>query len=73
MDDHPPPLTRAQVAGHVAREALIVVLAFVAGAGAYLAALTTVPLRPQDYAGAIAAGATAALLKLFPTTGGSRG
>ena len=51
-----------------AREALVWVLAFVAGAGAHLAAVTSDPFRWQDIAGALAAGSTAALLRMFPTT-----
>lgn len=68
----PEPQTRAQLVGGAIRECVILVLAFAAGAGGYLAIIATDPLRWQDYAGAIGAGATAALLKMFPPSGGER-
>src|SRR5690242_9845052 len=68
-----PPPTRAQVAGRLLRETLIVVLAFVGGAGAFLFAIDRDPLRWQDWAGTAAAGSVAALAKMFPTAGGVGG
>ncbi len=76
MISHPPPPTptRAQLVGAIVREGTILALAFAAGAGGYLAIIASDPLRWQDFAGAIGAGATAALLKLFPAPqGGGRG
>ena len=71
MADQP---TTSQTVLHIAREALVVCLAFVGGAGAYLAAVQSPPRWPQDWAGAAAAGAVASLAKLFPTPpGGTRG
>lgn len=51
----------------IVREVIEGTLAFVAGAGLYLAGASAVPLRPQDYFGAAAAGATAVLLRMYPT------
>ena len=70
MIAHPSPPPRAEIVGAVVREGLVLVLAFAAGAGGYLAIIASDPLRWQDYAGAIGAGATAALLKLFPAPAG---
>lgn len=51
----------------LAREFIEATLAFVAGSGLYLAGVSAMPLRPQDFAGALAAGATAVLLRMYPT------
>ena len=59
MIDRSPPPTTTQATLSWAREALVLVLAFTAGAGAYFAAVQTPTLRLQDIAGALAAGATA--------------
>ncbi len=64
----PPPVSRAQAIVNVARETIVWVLAFTAGAGVYLAAVQGDPRWPQDYAGTIAAGATSCLMRMFPTT-----
>lgn len=61
--------TRAQITLRVLREALVVTLAFVGGSGAFLFAIERDPLRWQDWAGAAAAGAIAAIAKLYPTAG----
>ena len=70
MNDHPPPLTRAQVAGHVAREAVLILLAFAAGFGGYMGQLKAPPRDPEDYYAAIGAGALLALAKMIPSPGG---
>jgi 4'-phosphopantetheinyl transferase EntD len=49
------------------REAVVVVLAFAAGAGAYIGTLKNEPVWPQDYFGAIGSGALTALAKMIPT------
>lgn len=72
MISRPPEPTRAEIVGRAIRECVILVLAFAAGAGGYLAIIATDPLRWQDWAGAIGAGATAALLKMFPPGSGGR-
>lgn len=59
--------TRAQMTLSMLREALVLVLSFTAGAGLYLAGVQGSLRWPQDYAGALAAGATACLAKMFPT------
>jgi hypothetical protein len=56
----------------IVRETVVVVLAFAAGAGAYIGTLKTEPVWPQDYFGAVGAGALTALAKMIPTGGGSR-
>ncbi len=66
------PLTRAQAIVGLARESIVWVLAFVAGAGVYLAAVQGAPRWPQDYAGTLAAGATSCLMRMFPTTSARR-
>lgn len=65
--------TRAQLTLRALREALVVTLAFVGGSGAFLFAIERDPLRWQDWAGAAAAGAIAAIAKLYPTGGTTRG
>ena len=57
----------------IGREVLVVVLAFAGGSGAFLFAIDRDPLRWQDWAGAAAAGAVAALAKMFPTVAGGTG
>ena len=69
VDDQNAPPTTTEKAFAVSREALVLVLAFVAGSGTYFAAITASPLRWQDFAGALAAGATACLMRLFPSAG----
>jgi hypothetical protein len=69
-DDAPP--TRAQAIAGLARESVVWALAFVAGAGVYLAAVQGDPRWPQDYAGTLAAGATSCLMRMFPTTSARR-
>ena len=57
----------------ILREAVVVTLAFVAGAGGYIGALKGAPEWPRDYIAAIGAGALLALAKMIPTpSGGSR-
>lgn len=75
MLDRTPPPTRTQIIVDFAREVIVLVLAFVAGVGVYLAGIADGPLRIQDYWGAAAAGCTAVLLRMFPvapTRGGTR-
>ena len=67
MADEMPP-TRAQAIAGLARESIVWALAFVAGAGVYLAAVQGDPRWPQDYAGTLAAGATSCLMRMFPTS-----
>ncbi len=69
-DEMPP--TRAQAIAGLARESIVWALAFLAGAGVYLAAVNGDPRWPQDYAGTLAAGATSCLMRMFPTTGSAR-
>jgi hypothetical protein len=74
MIDRAPPPTRSQVVVAFVNDLIVYILAFAVGAGGYFAAVTTAPLRMQDYAGAIAAGAAAVLMRMFPTSsGGQRG
>lgn len=66
-----PTRTRGQTALAVTRETVVVLLAFAAGAGAYIGTLKAEPTWPQDYFGAIGAGSLTALAKMIPTnTGG---
>ena len=73
MIAHPPPPTRAQMVGSVIREVSLVLLAFAAGAGAYVGSLKEPARWPEDYFGAVGAGAILALAKMIPTGGQSRG
>lgn len=70
VDEQQP--TRAQAIAGLARESIVWVLAFVAGAGVYLAAVQGAPRWPQDYAGTLAAGATSCLMRMFPTQSATR-
>lgn len=58
--------TRSQVLAVFGRDAFIMLLAFGAGAGLYLAGVKGDPIWPQDYAGTLAAGCSACLLRMFP-------
>lgn len=69
-DDTP---SRSSMALAIAREALVVTLAFAAGAGTFLAAVSHDPMRDQDWYGALGAGALMALAKMYPTGGGGHG
>lgn len=71
MIDRTPP--RAQLIGHIARETVLVLLAFAAGFGGYIGALKEPPREPQDYYAALGAGALLALAKMIPSPGGGRG
>ena len=66
------PPTRTQTLVAFAKDLLVYALAFAVGAGGYFAAVSTAPLRMQDWAGAVAAGSAAVLMRMFPTNSGDR-
>ena len=69
IDDRPHERTRGEAALAIGREALVVLLAFVAGFGGYFSNVKAEPTL-QDYLVAFGAGALLALAKMIPTYGG---
>jgi hypothetical protein len=72
MISRPPERPSRDLSLAIAREVVVVSLAFVAGCGGYIGALKAEPIWPQDYFAAIGAGALLALAKMIPTGGGSK-